>query len=678
MTRWLPAILAASILLTLGAPARADDVLHPGSTKLDRPTLTALGVQLLITGDDNHNAKVELSYRVKGTTAWKMALPLWRVRPEVVVGRTVPEQFAGSAFDLKPATTYELQLHATDPDGAVDQTLTVEGTTRAVPGDPPAPNKKRVTDVATLNAAVGSAKAGDVIELASGTYAGTFSWTLSGAADNPVVIRGETQDGVVLDGQGAAGNVIELYGSFIHLEKLTVQNGNRAVRFQTPAAEGNVVRRVHIKNVVLGIGSKNDQKDFYIADNLVEGRLVWPAVYADDGGKHANDDGIHVEGDGHVVCHNTVVGFGDAMKVEQDGARAVDFYNNEILSAYDNGLELDGTEGNSRCIRNRFTNTYATISFQPIFGGPAYCLRNVVVNVANEQMKFHALGTQPPETPSGILVYHNTFVSPKNALFLATGDYSHHFVIENNLFFGPPSPDNNKTVDWEGPIDDGTFDYDAYYPDKEFRFNLAGALTKYSSFAQMQAAGIETHGVLLSATPFANGLVPPAAYTITMAAQDVTLAAGSPPIDKGIVLANINDGFRGAAPDLGADELGCGAPIYGPRPEGTDETNEPTGCAPPNPPGSDAGVAGPDASNLAPADTGLSPGLDAAAANTDSGASPSDAATGPADVGTAPADTFGSGPASSGCGCAAPGADLSSVLLFALASLRVRRRGRAG
>ena len=91
-----------------------------------------------------------------------------------------------------------------------------------------------------------------------------------------------------------------------------------------------------------------------------------------------------------------------------------------MLSAYDNGVELDGSEGNVRAASATASPTPTRrISFQPIFGGPAYAIRNVVVNVANEQMKFHALGGTPPEEPSGVLVYHNTFVSPAHALALA-------------------------------------------------------------------------------------------------------------------------------------------------------------------------------------------------------------------------------------------------------------------
>ena len=69
---------------------------------------------------------------------------------------------------------------------------------------------------------------------------------------------------------------------------------------------------------------------------------------------------------------------------------------------------------------------------------------------------------------------------------------------------------------------------------------------------------------------------------------DVTLSTGSTALNRGVALPNINDGFTGAAPDLGALELGCALPLYGPRPAGVDESNEPLGCepgaAPPPPP----------------------------------------------------------------------------------------------
>ena len=311
----------------------------------------------------------------------------------------------------------------------------------------------------------------------------------SGTAANPIVVRGASRDGTILDGAGCDCNVLEVYGSFVHVEQLTLRNANRALRFQTAGAEGNVVRRVHTLATRLGFGSREDQLDFYICDNLLEGLLVWPHVYFDDDGTHSNDDGIHVEGHGHVVCHNQLVGFGDALKTEQEGARAVDFYGNEVLSAYDNGIELDYGEGNLRCLRNRFTNNFLPINFQPVQGGPAYAMRNVAVNIAHEQLKFHGVGGGTG--PSGVLVYQNTFVSPATPLQLETDATSHYFEIANNLFVGPADvPD--KVADWLGPIDNGRFDYDGYFPER--RLSLQSAARGAHDLPELCRAAGRRHG----------------------------------------------------------------------------------------------------------------------------------------------------------------------------------------
>jgi len=552
-----------------GAPAQP--VLQISSAALDRPTLTNLGVQVLILGDDNYNSSITVRFRQVGSSSWREAQPLHRVRPEVVTGLPVLEQFAGSIFDLRPATSYEIRLHATDVDGGVDQTLNLTGTTRPVPrAEPASPTVVPVSNAAGFAAALGSAGPGDVITLSNGTYAGAFSLYASGTASNPIIIRGASRDGVILDGQNCAScNVLEVYGDYVHVEMLTIQNAQRALRFQGTAAIGNVVRRIRTQNTRLGIGSKPDQLDFYICDNILIGRLVWPHIYTDDGGAHSNDDGIHITGHGHVVCHNKIKGFGDLIKIGQDGARAIDFYGNELLSAYDNGVELDGSTGNTRCLRNRFTNNFVPLSFQPIYGGPAYAIRNVAVNIAHEQFKFHALGAD--REPSGMILWHNSFVSPDHAIVMSTSETSHYFTLENNLFIGPSPPLSGRTVSWDGPISNSEIDYNGYYPDGVFRWDFPAGYSTYASFAAMQADGMELNGVLLDGNTFHSGLTAPAS-------QDLTLAAADPALDRAAVLANINDDFLGAGPDLGALELGCARPIYGPRPIGVDESNQSFGC----------------------------------------------------------------------------------------------------
>lgn len=646
----------ALLALLLGAPAvrAANQLTVLGQPQLDRSTPIAIGIQLLISDDDNHDASVSVRYRKVGDSAWREALPLFRVRPEHVAGLTVPQQFAGSILFLRPATSYQVELMAHDPDGPADQVRTLTATTRAIPADPAAPNAVDVASAPALQTALEAAVAGTVIRVADGTYGGPFSIDASGSAGNPIVIRGQSRDGTILDGQGSSGNVLEVYGSFVHVEQLTMQNAGRALRFQNTGTEGNVVRRVRIRDVTLGIGSSPDQRDFYICDNELQGPLSWPNVYGDDGGAHANDDGIRLQGDGHVVCHNRLIGFGDAMKVEQDGSRAVDFYGNEVLSAYDNALELDTLAGNGRALFNRFTNSYMPISLQPVHGGPVYVARNVAVNITGEQLKFH-------NATSGLLVFHNTFVSPGQPLAVWDGTTSHHFAIQNNLFLGPADLGGDRTVEWDGTVDDGTFDYNGYRPDGAFRINFTGGAVSVASFAALQAAGVEVHGMLLPASPFASGLEPPASYTSTMTAQDVSLASGAAPLDRGLRLANLNDGFTGSGPDLGALERGCPLPIYGVRPDGIDESNEPFGCEPGQTQPIDGG----------PADGAVDAAPDAARRD-----AAGDGGNNSADAVTVSPDAAAPATVAPGCACTGSRAGEATLaaVLAGLALLLVRRR----
>jgi hypothetical protein len=54
----------------------------PGWFSAELPTLTALGFDWRITGDDNRNARVEVSYRQNGQTLWRPVLPFLRLHHE--------------------------------------------------------------------------------------------------------------------------------------------------------------------------------------------------------------------------------------------------------------------------------------------------------------------------------------------------------------------------------------------------------------------------------------------------------------------------------------------------------------------------------------------------------------------------------------------------------------------
>src|SRR3954471_14468789 len=79
-------LLGAAFMLAVMsvAPAWAENQTTTGKLAIDAPTLTAIGVEWKITGDDNRNAAVEVSYRRKGEQAWQKALPLLRIHHEVI------------------------------------------------------------------------------------------------------------------------------------------------------------------------------------------------------------------------------------------------------------------------------------------------------------------------------------------------------------------------------------------------------------------------------------------------------------------------------------------------------------------------------------------------------------------------------------------------------------------
>ncbi|MDX1979899.1 MAG: right-handed parallel beta-helix repeat-containing protein [Bryobacteraceae bacterium] len=587
-----------SVLAFLVAlPASAQNAISSLQFLPDAPTVASIGARITYLGDDNRNAAVGWRFRAAGESAWRPALPMLRVRTDTVPSLALARQFAGSIFDLRPGTNHQLEATVLDPDGG-GATLAISIATRETPRANPASARPiSVSDVAGLTNALNTARAGDVITLQPGTYnVQSLPMGASGAAGNPIFIRGASQTGVILDGGGcAACNILEIYGSYVTIESLTLRNAFQGLRFLGAGAQGNVLRRVILRNVLYGVNGRNDQRDFYYGDNVLEGRLAFPLAYDTDSGANADSYGFALYGAGHVVAHNLISGFANCIAIRQRGARALDIYGNDITYAYDDAIELDGSQGNVRVFRNRITNSYTGISVQPVLGGPAYIMRNTGYNIKYEQVKFHSHAVNPPEHPSGVLVYHNTFLSPTRALRMESPLPNYNSVLMNNLFLGPPAPLNGQTADWAAPLNDVAFDYNGYYPDGKFYFNTSLAAALVNSLASVFTAfGFEQHGRLLNAGTLASGINGPPEFATRRTPQDPVLSANSLAADAAAHLPNINEGYSGAAPDLGALERGCPIPTYGPRPAGNDETNLSLACsAPPAPP-----VATPDIASV--------------------------------------------------------------------------------
>ena len=137
MRRLLLTIAAACCVLA--GKARADDRVAPGAFIIERPTLVSLGFEWKISGDDNRNAQVAVTYRRAGETAWHEALPLFRMGGEFIAGPkpqyggrnyydySVPPAFAGSVLNLQPGTAYDVAATALDTVEQVSEVYSISG-----------------------------------------------------------------------------------------------------------------------------------------------------------------------------------------------------------------------------------------------------------------------------------------------------------------------------------------------------------------------------------------------------------------------------------------------------------------------------------------------------------------------------------------------------------------------
>lgn len=576
-------VAALGCATALPAPLFAGSASMPlGEPVLEQPTLHCVGAYWIIRGDANRNARVEVAYCQTGAAEWRSAMPLFRVEKGAWKGEsgdakvTVPDDawlFAGSVFLLQPDTEYELQLRLADPDGG-EAERTLRARTIA---EPVAPRAAPQWDVVPgdgdgagtpadpyrgLAAAQARAKPGDVFLLHAGTYPATFEVERSGEPGRPIIWQAAGDGKAVIDGQGNGGawaprGVSASDRHDVWFEGVTIRNAEWGLVAHDSARI--VVRRCRFANVKCGITStrntRDDVRGFFISDNVLEGPMKWPRPE----GEIEEDRGIQITGAGHVICYNRISGFKDGIDTfPSSRCEAIDIHNNEISECTDDGTEMDGSYRNTRCYLNRYTNVFQGVSMQPVYGGPVYILRNALYNVQVEPLKLH-------NSPSGVVILHNTCVKQGMPALAWTNDRVRNCVSRNNLFIGT---DDKYTGEFLAPMIDCDFDYDGFARIQCTNF-LKWNNVRYRTLVELIAKGlIEKHARLVEvATLFASGILPPADYReqFALAVNDLRLQAGAEAVDAGQVLPGINDGFAGQAPDLGAYELGTELPYYGPR-----------------------------------------------------------------------------------------------------------------
>jgi hypothetical protein len=545
----------------------------PGAITTPYPTTQGISIEWAITGDSNNNGVVTVRYRPAGTTTWKTGMALFRIP----AGSNNTGSFgsgngqwsnkhSGSLFDLDPGTSYEIELILTDPDGgSTTQTTTVA--TRPIPQAAATATTKAVTP-ANFSAMLSGAAPGDILLMAAGNYP-AFTVSRSGTDGKPIVLRGASVDGVVIQGRVTMDDQ-----NYVYLENVTVQG---EVRLQ--GASNMVVRGCHIQSTGEGIDFEIGNaipRNNYIVDNDVVGAANWIDSQLSTDGFNGGE-GIQFTGSGHVVCFNHVKGFRDNISLmEYDEAYeqvSIDICNNDIEEATDDAVEADSAMGNVRVVRNRVRNCFDGMSSQPDLGGPTYYIQNTMYNVLYSPFKFHN-GTV------GDVVLHNTVVKCGDAFGCYAGATWSRAYFRNNLFiggtgggtYGGYGNGSGNVLDLADADATCSFDYDGLGSIGTNTFAGKIGATRFTSLATLKANTTEVHAVQVDMSVFADTVPFPSNPYPPKPVVDLHLAAGGAAIDKGVVLVGLNDGFSGAAPDLGAYELGATPPVYGPRVGGTGGT----------------------------------------------------------------------------------------------------------
>jgi hypothetical protein len=530
---WRRALGVAAVLL-LAAPVWAADRTTPGELVVERPTLISLGFEWHITGDDNRNATVAVSYRRKGESSWAEGLPLLRIGNERInenaLQYVTPNGFAGSVFELAPATDYEARFVLSDPDGVdgkAERVVTVR--TRAEPKPaagghvyhvyPPMYNGPKQQPAFTgllaayytgssgsdnFNTYPARVQPGDTILVHAGVYkddrhrygggglgtvsSGTYFLTQSGTPDRPIAIKAAGDGDVIFDGDGAYNLFNVMAANYNYFEGLTVRNTDLAFQAGLKNIAGSSgLSIVHCRFEDVGRAIYSDwsgSKDYYIADNVMSGRFnpnylmgftgrTWQNL-PEFNPKLVSEYAVKVYGSGHVVAYNAIANFHDGVDVATYG----------------------NPDGSPTPIRDRmpvsidfYGNDVSNVEDNCIEAdGGAHNIRVFRNRCFNHGHR--ALSVQPafggpvyfirnvvyhaPEggavkftaSSAGIVVYHNTFIAPVKPMLLAASNVHYR----NNLVLG--KSETLETFAVETNTNYSSSDYNGFRPNEGAEFSF--------------------------------------------------------------------------------------------------------------------------------------------------------------------------------------------------------------
>jgi len=518
------------------------------------PTFESIGIYWS-PANASQDYVCQVRYRDISLSNWLDGYPLWFDERD--------GEHRGSIVHLSPATTYEIELQ-------LENTAT------------------STTIISTTwNSHFPIAQ---TIELPQSS-SNTLVIDQSGTSGGYILYTAPSYDSAIIDVEGNADHNIEISASYVIIRGLTLQNA-RTHGIRLYAGAHDVIIE---KNDISGWGRIDndgwgiDYDSAIYSDNadltriIVQGNIIHhPRSDSNNWDEYRQqyceiDEPCHSRGPqavtffnsagNHVIRFNTVfsdsehyfndiIGGGFNFSYAGFPNQDSDIYGNQLSHCWDDAIEAEGANRNVRIWGNFIDRTLVKIATASTASGPLYIWRNVSAIAQRndidpwDDMERGGFLKTSDNTPSGgkIYAFHNTILQPP-----PYGNNQYPLGCSPGLGHGGPmlnvtSRNNILQVykSWhysiwdrnEDPLAD--YDYDLYN----------GEI--FAEFGQ-EANGM--HDVpIYSQTP---------SYTLTNGSGIFTLDQSSPGYDSGERLANFNDTFLGAGPDIGAHEAGSPAMLFG-------------------------------------------------------------------------------------------------------------------
>ncbi len=546
-------------------------------------THQSIGVEWNINGDIDHDATCSVSYRLEGKEKWLEAMPLMRVDYSGWYDTQLAERpfnmLAGSVMFLQTGAAYELKLTLNDPDNAtpVERVKRVRTkpwpafkplrTLHVIPGNGGG-DGSREKPFLGLKDALGAAKPGDLFLLCAGNY-GAVNLELSGEAGNADSVTDTTRYiGFKSEGGGAAVfEQIRPRGNHLWFEGLNLKRGESPNGLRPDGAcENVVVKRCTFRDFHYSIWLNKDCRGWHIADNDIVGDTI----------KGLSGECVELgHSSGHTVCYNRMDRSADGVSYPHADC---DIFGNDILNMSDDPVEPDYGYANIRIWGNRM-HGFTGITFQPMYCGPWYLVRNHCISRGNVlklrvqdrfvcvNNTFAAYGTAVPHAHGMLTSFSRNNIwmhlGGSETLWSCAAPEPEKYRSDNVKYVVFDSP----VANWKTDVDYDGFEFSAATVNKKigkptpwFWLNQ-----RFSDLASLSGAvGIEKHSIVLERArdflPFETTKEMPGAQ-----APLLRLSSNSAAKDAGVSVPNIAENFDGKAPDLGALEFGFSTPHYGPR-----------------------------------------------------------------------------------------------------------------